>query len=354
LQHRCKVIANRYDDGVAMTDLRTVPEPWIAATREELIAGATDRRPVRTSDAKSGASFERLTIDGRPCFLKTLSGNDDWIMRCTGNTTNWEFRVWRAGLYARVPDCIDHAVLGMSLEGSGPGARLSILMADRSEDMVPPGDDPLTPSEHRAFLDHLAGFHVNFLGWRDELGLYGLADRFLFFAPDTIAGELGAADVPVPVQVAERGWAMLPHRAPRLADLVARVHADPASLAGALRGTPMTFVAGDWKLGNLGRRPDGRTVLLDWAYPGEAPLCWELAWYLALNAARIPESKAEAIAAYRASLEARGVDTSGWFDRQLGLCLLGMSAVIGWEKAVGDEAELAWWAESAEAGSRWW
>ena len=116
----------------------------------------------------------------------------------------------------------------------------------------------------------------------------------------------------------------------------------------------MTFVAGDWKLGNLGRRPDGRTVLLDWAYPGEAPLCWELAWYLALNAARIPESKEAAIAAYRASLEVRGVDTAGWFDRQLGQCLLGMSAVIGWEKAVGGDAELSWWAEAAEAGARWW
>ncbi len=336
------------------TDLNPASGPWIAVSREELIAGATDRRQVRTSDAKSGASFERLTIEGRPCFLKTLVGADDWIMRCTGNTTNWEFRVWQAGMYARVPDCIDHAILGMALEGRGPAARLSILMADRSADLVPPGDDPLAPAEHREFLHHLAAFHASFLGWRDELGLYGLADRFLFFAPDTIADELSAADVPVPIQVAERGWALLPQRAPQLADLVSRVHANPTSLADALRDTPMTFVAGDWKLGNLGRRPDGRTVLLDWAYPGEAPLCWELAWYLALNAARIPESKEAAIAAYRASLEARGVDTASWFDRQLGLCLLGMCAVMGWEKAVGGHAELIWWAEAAEAGARWW
>ena len=181
------------------TDLNPVSGPWIVATREELIAGATDRRPVRTPDAKSGAGFERLRIEGRPCFLKTLAGTDDWIMRCTGNTTNWEFRVWQAGLYARVTDCIDHAVLGMALEGRGPAARLSILMADRSADMVPPGDDPLARSEHREFLDHLAAFHAGFLGWRDELGLYGLADRFLFFAPDTIADELNAADVPVPL-----------------------------------------------------------------------------------------------------------------------------------------------------------
>ena len=44
----------------------------------------------------------------------------------------------------------------------------------------------------------------------------------------------------------------------------------PDALSDALRTTPQTFVGGDWKLGNVGRRPDGRTVLVDQAYPGEA------------------------------------------------------------------------------------
>ena len=51
-------------------------------------------------------------------------------MRVTGNTTNWEFQVWRAGIYQQSPACIDHTILGMALEGSGPSARLSILMTD--------------------------------------------------------------------------------------------------------------------------------------------------------------------------------------------------------------------------------
>jgi len=55
-------------------------------TIEELVAGASDRRPVRSSDAKSGASFELLTIEGRSCFLKVLDAESDWIMRVTGNT----------------------------------------------------------------------------------------------------------------------------------------------------------------------------------------------------------------------------------------------------------------------------
>ena len=52
-------------------------------------------------------------------------------------------------------------------------------------------------------------------------------------------------------------------------------------------------------------------------------------------------------------LEHHGVDTTGWWDRQLGLCLVGIMATFAWEKAVGDEDELAWWTSAALAGARW-
>jgi hypothetical protein len=325
----------------------------VAESRAELIAGATDREPVRSTDAKSGARFERLNLGGVPHFLKTLSAADDWIMRVTGNTTFWEFRVWQAGIYAACPPVIDHTIIGMALEGTGSTAVLSILMADRGTDLVPPGDAPVPSGHHQAFLDHMAQVHAHFLGWRDDLGLQDPAQRFLFFAPENIAAELQASDVPLPIAVADRGWRLLPERAGRLHELVRSVHRDPASLAAALRTTPQTFVPGDWKFGNLGRRPDGRTVLLDWAYPGEAAPCWDLTWYLALNAARLPQPKEHAIDYYRARLEHHGVETSGWWEKQLGLSLLGMSAVFGWEKAVGDDAELAWWERAALGGARW-
>ncbi|HRD63754.1 MAG TPA: hypothetical protein PLZ93_14605 [Nocardioides sp.] len=323
--------------------------PRIAATLDELVSGATERVEVRTSDAKSGARFERLVVDGRRCFLKVLAPEDDWIMRVTGNTSNWEFKVWQAGLYGRTPNLIDHTILGMALEGS----RLSILMADCADDLVPPGDDPLPAAHHADFIDAMAAMHAHFLGWRDDLGLQELSRRWLFFAPETIAPELETADVPGPIAVADQGWALLPDRAPRLHDLVRAVHLDPGTLSDALRSTPLTFVAGDWKLGNVGRRPDGRTVLLDWAYPGEAPPCWDLTWYLALNRARLPESKEATITRYRRRLEAHGVATDEWWERQLGLCLVGMAAVFAWEKAVGDQAELDWWERAALDGARW-
>jgi hypothetical protein len=332
--------------------------PLVADTLDELIAGATDRVEVRSSDAKSGAHFETLRVDGRPCFLKVLTAEDDWIMRVTGNTTNWEFQVWRAGIYQRFPECIDHTILGMALEGGahgvgGPSARLSILMTDCSDDLVPPGDALLPEQHHLDLVDHMAAMHARFLGWRDELGLADPAHRYLYFAPETIAPELEVADVPGPIAAADQGWALLPERAPQLDRLARSVQHDPQALVDALSSTPATFVGGDWKLGNIGRRPDGRTILVDQAYPGEAPPCWDLTWHLALNRARIPISKEATIAHYRDRLEHHGVDTADWFERQLGLTLLGMASLFAWEKALGDQAELDWWERAAVDGARW-
>jgi hypothetical protein len=52
-------------------------------------------------------------------------------------------------------------------------------------------------------------------------------------------------------------------------------------------------------------------------------------------------------------LEQRGIATAGWWDRQLGLCLLGALVQFGWEKALGDDAELTRWVDVADAGARW-
>ena len=104
-------------------------------------------------------------------------------------------------------------------------------------------------------------------------------------------------------------------------------------------------------MGNLGRHPDGRTILLDWAYPGAGPPCWDLAWYLSLNAARLPVSKEDTIAAFRTALE-RDVDTQGWFEDQLALSLLADMAAFGWEKALGADDELRWWSAGARDGAR--
>ena len=66
-------------------------------------------------------------------------------------------------------------------------------------------------------------------------------------------------------------------------------------------------------------------------------------WYLGRNRPVLPRSKEESVTVYEQGLARRGVDTSGWFDQRLHTSGVGVMAMIGWEKAVGDADELAWW-----------
>lgn len=141
-------------------------------------------------------------------------------------------------------------------------------------------------------------------------------------------------------------------RAPAdVVEVIRLLRSSSQALVDATAATPRTFLHGDWKLGNLGVDPEGRTVLIDWTYCGEGPICYELGWYLALNAARLPVSKEDTIAALRAALERHGVQTGGWWERQLGLCLLGTLVLFGWEKGLGGDAELGWWCDRAREGA---
>jgi hypothetical protein len=322
-------------------------------TIEELVAGATGRRPVRTSDAKSGADFELLTIDGRSCFLKVLDAESDWIMRVTGNTDHWEHKVWRAGLYHRFPDVIDHTIIAMALDTTGGSTRLGILMDDVSGSLVPPGDEVVVAGTHDGFVRHMAQLHADFWGWHDTVGLCPMVNRIRFFCPENIAPELLADQIPGPIGAADAGWKRLAVINPGLSTFISGIHVDPAALVDALAATPATFVTGDWKMGNLGRHADGRTVLVDQAYPGEAPGLYDLLWYVALNRQRLPASKEATIDAYRAGLEAAGIDTTVWFERQLGLSVIAMMATFAWEKALGDAEELAWWSDQVAKGQAW-
>jgi len=327
-------------------------DPWIAPSRADLLAGVETREAVDPGDARSGSDFEKVTIDGQPYFAKTLGYRTDWIMRVTGDRDLRTLKIWRAGIMLDAPTEIDHAVVGMAADGDGLDALLTILMHDIGDRLIPEGDSTISLEDHLGLIDGLAALSARFWGWSDDLGLATLEERLRFFAPDNIAAEAAVADPPLPIRVAVQGWPRLSERAPALAELLSAIHVAPGALADAMRATPATFLHGDWKMGNLGRHPDGRTILLDWAYPGAGPVLWDLAWYLALNSARLPITKEDTIDALRDCLERRGVRTSGWFDEQLDLCLLGMAACFGWEKAMGDDNELLWWQERAIHGAR--
>ncbi len=317
----------------------------------DLLSRATDREVVRPVDGKSTSTFERVTIDGRPYFLKRLSPATDWIMRATGDHVHRPFLVWRAGIMDGVPPCIDHAVVAMEVSGTDDHAELAMLMRDVGLDLVPEGDAAVPSRQHEGFIDHLAQLSATFWGWRDVVGgLTTMAQRFRFFDAANVARELEVADPPGAIVAADAGWRQLPERSPALSAVADAVHEDPGILTGPLEATPVTFLHGDWKMGNLGTHADGRTILLDWAYPGSGPPCWDLCWYLALNRARLPEGKEAAIARFRDALGRHGIDGAGWFETQLDLCTVGIMATFGWEKALGGEDELRWW-EQRVAGA---
>jgi hypothetical protein len=324
-------------------------ERWpVVSSVDELLAGATTREPFAHSDGKSGVPMERVVIDGEPFVLKIVSIDNDWIMRATGDLGCRPLLVWQSGLLARVPATIDHCFAGIASQRRGA----AILMRDVRPRLVPEGDGRIPLEQHLRFLDHMAGLHAAFWEWEDTIGLVPLSGRYAFFTAEVTACEeaLGSgAQVP---QIAAEGWRRLPLVSPRLADIVLPLLRDADPLVSALEATPQTFVHGDWKMGNLGSHSDGRTILLDWAVPGRAPACVELAWYVTLNRRRLPHSKEETINAYRAALERHGVDTAPWWDLQVALALLGAAVQFGWEKSYDEPAEIEWWEERAVEGAR--
>jgi hypothetical protein len=323
----------------------------VATSVAALVAGASSRAPMASVDSKSGARFERVVIDGESFVLKHIDRRDDWIMRQTGDVSCGPVVVWETGILDLVPDCIDHATVGAAHDGTG-GA---VLMRDVGDRLVPAGESRLSLEQHLRFVDHLAAFHAACWGWVDTVGLVPVTNRYTFFGPEAIACE-AALGFPQPVpRIAAEGWQHLATVAPDMAAALSPLRAAPWPLFDALASTPQTFLHGDWKLGNLGSHPDGRTILVDWSICGAGPPLAELGHYLALNCSRLPagHTKEHTIAAYRAALEQHGIATQAWWDRQLALCLLGTMLLLGWEKSFDESGtELAWWRERVLEGVR--
>jgi hypothetical protein len=318
----------------------------VASTAAELIARATSREPLQHTDGKSAVPMERVVIDGASYVTKAISTRVDWVSRATGDYGCRVLGCWRDGILDQLPACFDHAIVAVAFEPDT--GTTTLLMNDVGEWLVPEGDDIITLEQHRLLLDHMAQLHAAFWGRVDLPLLTPMSARYVALTPLTsqTERELGN-DFGVPAML-PGFWNDLDAAAPDAAHVARSLAADPWPLVAALNATPQTFIHGDWKMGNLGSRPDGRTILIDWQWPGVGPACVDLVWYLAINSARLPEGKESAIAAYRESLEQHGVATNGWFERQLDLAILGGFVQLGWNKA-GDPPELAWWADQVPA-----
>lgn len=317
---------------------------------DALLAGATSRLPFNPGDGLSNVPMERVVLDRNGVNGQVVSGryvakwlgpSIDWVSRATGDTLA-EPRVaylWRTGLLDRMPTEIDHTLVGMAHEGD----LTVLLMRDVGPHFLDEGHVEVPLAQHRRFLDHMAALHVAFWGFEDaDHALSTVEQRYQALSTLTADAEsLRGPLAGVPAAIGP-GWAALDSKLPAVGPRLRALATDPKPLAAAMSALPCTLVHGDWKAGNLGTLPDGRTILVDWAWPGSALCTVDLAWYLAVNSSRLPEPKEQAIAAYRASLESRGVDTTPWWDLGLDLALLGAFVQLGWSKT-DEPAELAWW-----------
>jgi hypothetical protein len=319
----------------------------VSASVDELLAGASERGPWdKNADSLSGSAFEYAVIDGERYVVKHIGHDIDWLMRALGDGVDgappWAMVMWRTGLLDALPACIDHATVGMAWDPAT--ARLAVLMRDESSAFLPAGTGRIPLDQHHRLLDHMARMHARFWDFDDRYGLLGMAARYSVLIPAMSAREAAAGhDDPVPRAV-PGGWQALRDAAPDAYEVALALATDPVPLVDALAGTPHTLIHGDWKAGNLGSHPDGRTVLVDWGWPGRAGPCVDLAWYLAVNCDRLPESKEDTAASLRGRLESHGIRTTGWWNRQLDLALVGGFLQLGWSKT-GDPAELGWWTD---------
>ena len=311
-----------------------------------------ERSPWVPDDTKSGARFERVTVDGERFVLKYQDPRDDWLLRATGDPGRAYVLLWESGLLDRLPAVLDHTVVAAAFDGTVG----MVLLRDVSAALLD-GDAAFTAVQHARFMEHMAALHATFWGWRDDVGLTSLRRRYLMFSPAVALAEAARGNVAVVPQAMAEGWRRLPEVSAPVARVVLPLLADPTPLVDALARLPHTLVHGDWKAANLGSHPDGRTVLLDFGEaPGEASPLADLSWYLALNAALLPEPKDAVLESYRQALEGCGVPTAAWWDAAVALEMLGCMLQFGWEKALGGPGdELSWWEEWVQArcaGSR--
>jgi Phosphotransferase enzyme family len=324
-----------------------VTEPTVASLAAlDLLAGAESREPL-SAPGKSGARLERLRIAGEDYVLKHLDLAADWTMRASGSMRGVPLELWERGILDRLPGCIHQPIVGVVREpgsGTAPSGGCAVLMRDVSSWLVPATDEPIPLGQHRTFLQHMAALHAAYWDCGNECDVVPAMHRYLELSPWLAEAEADLGSGHLVPQLVGKGWPLLAEIAPAAAAIVTPLARDPSPLVTALAHTPQTFVHSNWKLDNLGTDDQGRTVLLDWEQPGRGAALSDLAWYLAINCRRLPEGKEASIAGYREALEACGIETASWWDRQLALCLLGALVQFGWEKALGGyDEELVWW-----------
>jgi hypothetical protein len=327
--------------------------------------------PFLTPDSLSGSHFLRVEAIGPvgrwSYVVKRVSPAWDWIMRAVGDTYVRAVLAWEDGLLDQLPAVINPAVVACANDGDGK----AILMEDIGADLILSGDFPINFADHALLIDAMAQLHAGAWGRQHavapEAGYIDLHHLYRLLSPSVMRREADGPDA-IPKLVVE-GWSLLEELvAPDVATVVRALLDDPTALVEQLQPFIATIIHADWKLGNLGVQRDTplgeRVILLDWDRVCAAPPAVDLGWYLAVNSARLPQSKEDTIATYRDRLEEHlGVRLDdAWWQPQLDLALLGAFVQLGWPKLLGaagddqrirarEQAELEWWSKRVRTGA---
>jgi aminoglycoside/choline kinase family phosphotransferase len=302
-----------------------------------------------------GAIKSRFTAGGRRYILKRISPHDVWMRDILRDRGCREFEFAISGLAERMPPGLRVPNIGAARDGDG----WALLMHDLTDALLP--RHGRLPHETVArIIDAVAGMHASF--WREPLDDAGVTwvtteQQLRMLSPETgrLLIERGMDFGLL------RGWEVFDRLAPAAAvSLVRELRADPTPLIAALAALPQTLLHGDVKCDNIAI--DGTTVwLFDWQLTQAGPVALELAWLLAVNSSRLPDSLEETAEQYRTSLEralGRRAGQLNW-PRQLALTAVVGLLRYGWGKALDSDAassearsrELDWWCERAVAGA---
>jgi thiamine kinase-like enzyme len=110
---------------------------------------------------------------------------------------------------------------------------------------------------------------------------------------------------------------------------------------------------------------NGQLVLFDWNAAGRRPGLWDIAWFVSVNVARLPVSRARVLEVYRAERARLGAlpATGAAWERELTLCLFATALWSLWQKTFGlehpdpavrrrEQAELDFWCAAVIDGQR--
>lgn len=318
-----------------------------------MISDVVRRAPFDTGEGKSGSALERVTLgDGRELVLKHEAPDDLIALVIPGGSERIGV-LWEAGVLPRVGRVVDHGIVAVERDGD----EWLVFMRDLSDALIVESRT-VSRLEHRRIVRAISRVHDTFRG-EPLPPLCSVAAQFRMLSPATVTALADRGHVLPPLVL--RGWELWPDAVPAdVADAVLAVHDQAEELAAQLATHETTLTHGDLRLANLGISADA-VSLIDWgALTAAAPSALDWAVYLATDIQRIDATHDEFVDDIRAA-EGDRHDAEA-----LSLALLGVLAIMGWNKAldlfdVDDEvwraqqrADLDWWVPQIRAALEIW